>query len=257
MSSSFYLSFGSRRRQLKRGVMLKGDYMHLIMFDLDGTLLKSNTLDIHCFSGAFSSVMGIENIESDWTDYKYVTDEGIVSEIVARQLNRPATKNEILNIRTKIIELLQSQTHTDRDNFAPIPGALDLFCLLKEIRTCGVAIATGCWKESAILKLSTAGFNVENLPIASSDDSHRREEIMSIAYTRALDFWGVSEFETVTYVGDGVWDLRASKKMGYHFIGIGFYNNEAQLRQEGASHIFNDFSDKKAFWAKMDQIWAS
>ena len=77
--------------------------MHLIMFDLDGTLLKSNTLDIHCFSGAFSCVMGIENIESDWTDYKYVTDEGIVSEIVARQLNRPATKNEILNIKHNII----------------------------------------------------------------------------------------------------------------------------------------------------------
>ena len=237
--------------------MLVGDYMHLIMFDLDGTLLKSNALDIHCFSGAFSCVMGIENIGSDWTDFKYVTDEGIVAEIVARQLNRPATKNEIRNIRIKIIELLQSQTHTNRESFEPIPGALELFCLLKEIRSCRVAIATGCWKESAILKLSTAGFDVENLPIASADDSHRREEIMSVAYTRALDFWGVSEFETVTYIGDGIWDLKASKKLGYHFIGIGFYNNEVQLRQEGASHILNDYSDKGAFLAKMDEIWAS
>ena len=100
--------------------MLVGDYMHLIMFDLDGTLLKSNALDIHCFSGAFSCVMGIENIGSDWTDFKYVTDEGIVAEIVARQLNRPATKNEIRNIRIKIIELLQSQTHTNRESFEPI-----------------------------------------------------------------------------------------------------------------------------------------
>jgi hypothetical protein len=48
-----------------------------------------------------------------------------------------------------------------------------------------------------------------------------------------------------------------SKKLGYHFIGIGFYNNEAQLRQEGASHILNDYSDKGAFLAKMDEIWAS
>ena len=86
--------------------MLKGDSMHLVMFDLDGTLLKSNTLDIYCFSGAISNVMGIENIESDWTDFKYVTDEGIVSEIVARRLNRQATQNELLNIRTKNLELL-------------------------------------------------------------------------------------------------------------------------------------------------------
>ena len=235
----------------------KGAYMHLIMFDLDGTLLKSNTLDIHCFCGAFSSVMGIENIESDWTDFKYVTDDGIVSEIVSKQLNRPATKKEIFNIRTKILELLQSQTYTNREKFAPIPGALELFCSLREIRNCGIAIATGCWKESAILKLSTAGFDVENLPIATSDDSHRREEIMGMAYTRALDLWGVSEFETVTYIGDGVWDIKASKKMGYHFIGIGFYNNEAKLRQEGASYILNDYSDKKAFWGKMAEIWTS
>lgn len=231
--------------------------MHLIMFDLDGTLLKSNTLDLYCFCSAFKNVMGIENIESNWTDYKYVTDEGIVSEILTRHLNRPATKNEILKIRTNILELLQSQAMTNQDNFAPIPGALELFCSLKNNWRCGVAIATGCWEESAFLKLSTAGFDVENLPIASSDDSHRREEIMGIAYTRALDFWSVNKFETVTYIGDGVWDLKASKNMGYHFIGIGFYNNETQLRQEGASYILNDYSDQKEFFAKMDKIWTS
>ena len=45
--------------------------------------------------------------------------------------------------------------------------------------------------------------------------------------------------------------------MGYHFIGIGFYNNEAQLRQEGASYILNDYSDQKDFFAKMNEIWTS
>ena len=80
---------------------------------------------------------------------------------------------------------------------------------------------------------------------------------MDIAYTRALDFWSVSQFETVTYIGDGVWDLKASKNMGYHFIGIVFYNNEAQLRQEGASYILNDFRDQKEFFTKMNEIWTS
>jgi phosphoglycolate phosphatase-like HAD superfamily hydrolase len=230
--------------------------MHLIMFDLDGTLLKTNGLDIHCFSGAMISVMGFENIECDWADYKYVTDEGIVSEIVKKRLNRPATQNELINIRKKSLELLQLQAQTNHENFEPIPGALDLFCSLKEIRTCGIAIATGCWRESALLKLSMAGFDTQNFPLASSDDSHRREDIMRIAYTRALDFWGVGEFETVTYVGDGVWDLRASYKMGYHFIGIGFYNNEAKLRQEGASCIFNDYRDQTTFFTQMDKIWS-
>ncbi len=37
------------------------------MFDLDGTLMKSNTLDLQCFSEALKSVIGIENIEKDWS----------------------------------------------------------------------------------------------------------------------------------------------------------------------------------------------
>ena len=231
--------------------------MHLIMFDLDGTLLKSNTLDVECFSEAFHSVMGIDSIEDDWTDFKYVTDEGIVAEIASKQLNRRATEKEISNIRIKIIDLLQAQAHSNRDNFAPIPGSLDLFNSLTEMKNCKVAIATGCWKESAVLKLSTAGFNLENLIIASCDDSHRREEIMSTAYKRSCDLCSVSEFETVTYVGDGVWDIRASRKLGYHFIGVGYYNNEEVLQQEGASHILSDFIDQKAFFDRLDEIWAS
>jgi len=227
------------------------------MFDLDGTLLKSNTLDVDCFSGAFHSVLGIVNIEDDWTDFKYVTDEGIVTEIASKQLNRPATKKEIFNIRVKTLELLQAQANANQDNFKPIPGALDMFHSLAEIGNCKVAIATGCWKESAILKLSTAGFNVGNLAIASCDDSHRREEIMGVAYARAGDLYGVSQFETVTYVGDGVWDIRASRELGYQFIGVGFYNNEKTLRREGATSILTDFKDKKAFFARLDEIWAS
>jgi phosphoglycolate phosphatase-like HAD superfamily hydrolase len=226
------------------------------MFDLDGTLLESNKLDIHCFSGAMTRVMGIENIECDWTDYPYVTDEGIVSEIVKRCLSRPATQRELSDIRSIILELLRSQAGTNPENFAAIPGALDLFDSLKKNGNCGVAIATGCWKESALLKLSTAGFDTTCLPLASSDDSHRREDIMRIAHARALDFWGVGKFETVTYVGDGVWDIKASNKMGYHFIGIGFYNNAAQLRREGASCILNDFRDQTLFFAQMNKIWS-
>jgi phosphoglycolate phosphatase-like HAD superfamily hydrolase len=41
-----------------------------------------------------------------------------------------------------------------------------------------------------------------------------------MAYERARDFYGVNEFETITYVGDGLWDFKASQKMRYHFIGI-------------------------------------
>lgn len=231
--------------------------MHLIMFDLDGTLLRSNTADAHCFSGAFRSVLGIENFNSDWSDFAYVTDEGIVAEMLARHLKRPATQDEKSIVRAKIIQLLREMIVSDANHCGAIPGAIELFGSLGKMPGCTVAIATGCWRESALLKLTAAGFDVERVPMASADDSHRREDIMRKAHERALDFRGEREFKTVTYVGDGIWDLRASRTMGYHFIGIGYYGNGTRLRAEGAPFVFSDFGDRKAFLTRLEKIWGS
>jgi phosphoglycolate phosphatase-like HAD superfamily hydrolase len=230
--------------------------MHLVMFDLDGTLMKSNTVDVQSFTEALESVIGIVNIEKDWSHYRHVTDKGIISEIVARAFGRPVAEDELLNVREKIHQILQYEVAANGWKFSPIPGAIDLLNTFSTIPNCGVAIATGSWKELAYLKLSAAGFNSVNIPLASSDDSHRREEIMVAAFKRALGIYGVRAFDTVTYVGDGMWDLKASKKLGYHFIGIGFNNNRVQMLKEGALHVFSDFRDQEAFFRKMNSIWA-
>ena len=209
--------------------------MHLLMFDLDGTLMKSNTLDVHCFTQAIKSATGIESIQGDWSHYQHVTDKGIVSEILAEAFGRPAQKRELMTVRKEIHHILQQEVSANRWKFAPIPGAVDFLTALKHLPACGLAIATGSWKEMAMLKLSAAGFELGNLPLASSNDSHRREEIMQAAFDRALAFYGVPTFETVTYIGDGAWDLHASKNLGYHFIGIGFNHNREQMLAQGAA----------------------
>jgi phosphoglycolate phosphatase-like HAD superfamily hydrolase len=229
--------------------------MHLIMFDLDGTLIKSDTLDTRCLTSAIEKVMGIDDFERDWAKYNYVTDAGIASEVIDRHLNRKVSHGELCQISDKLLEFLQVEAGTNREKFAPLPGALDLIHGLKADNNCGFAIATGCWEKSARFKLATAEFEVSNFPLASSDDSYHREEIMRIAFERALDFYNVSAFETVTYVGDGIWDLKASLKLGYGFIGIESNNQGGQLQQEGASYILNDFSDQSCFFNMMNQIW--
>jgi phosphoglycolate phosphatase-like HAD superfamily hydrolase len=231
--------------------------MHLLMFDLDGTLMKSNTLDVYCFTEAVKGVTGIEKIESDWSHYKHVTDKGIISQIVSKAFGRSVTEDELMSIRTKIRRILQREIAANGWKFSAIPGAVELLGRLAKIKACGVAIATGSWKELAYLKLSAAGFDAATLPLASSDDSHRREEIMTAAFQRAKGFYGVHEFDTVTYIGDGMWDLGASKKMGYHFIGIGSNDTRVPMIKEGALHVFSDFSDQEGFIAEMDKIWTA
>lgn len=229
--------------------------MHLVMFDLDGTLMQSNALDVQCFTEAIHHVTGIASIDGDWSRYRHVTDEGIISEIVIQAFGRPAAKKIVRDIRARILQILQQEINANGWKFLPIPGAIELIQQLAGIENCGVAIATGSWKESAYMKMAAAGFHAENLPLASSDDSHRRHEIMAAALQRAEAFYKVRAFETVTYVGDGMWDLHASRQLGYHFIGIGFNNNRARMLAEGASQVLADFSDPEAFFTSITKIW--
>jgi FMN phosphatase YigB (HAD superfamily) len=79
-----------------------------------------------------------------------------------------------------------------------------------------VAYATGGWGASALLKLSLAGFPVNDVPLASSDDHHERPQILLRAL-RQLN----GAFDTITYYGDGHWDAVAAKELGWNFVAVG------------------------------------
>ena len=44
----------------------------------------------------------------------------------------------------------------------------------------------------------------------------------------------------------GVWDFKASKTLGYHFIGIEYYDNGAQLRQNGEAYRVQGYIEGSA-----------
>jgi phosphoglycolate phosphatase-like HAD superfamily hydrolase len=51
------------------------------------------------------------------------------------------------------------------------------------------------------------------------------------------------QFETVTYIGDGVWDGIASKQLDYQFIGIGIGNRANDLWANGAKNVFPHYQN--------------
>lgn len=70
---------------------------------------------------------------------------------------------------------------------------------------------------------------------------------MRNALSRAAKFYAQSCFDSVTYIGVGVWDGRASRALGFSFIGIAAEDRAQKLLAEGAQHIFVDYSDSEAF----------
>ncbi len=226
--------------------------MHLVMFDVDGTLTASHQYDSDCYTEAIKDVLGIEQVDSTWITYLHATDTYIAIEIFESAVGRKPSEQELNQVLDRFMFHLQ-RTHVQRSElYREIPGARRVLRALQDDPQFAVAIATGGWYSPARYKLACSGFEIEHIPIASSNDSYIREEIMSIAEDRSRSHYGVTEFDSVIYVGDAVWDTRASASLGYSFIGVG--SNVESLQKAGAVNILKDFDEPALFIELLQRI---
>ncbi len=227
--------------------------MKLIMFDVDGTLTDSNKVDAACFVVALKEAFNIDVADIDWSVFKYVSDEGLSTEIFERTYHRTPAREDLDRTKNSYMNCLKSEIKKSGECCREIPGAVSILRQLKSKPDVALSIATGCWLESAELKLKTAGFDLDGIPIATSSDSMERTRIMQLSLERAASAYGIETFEKITYVGDGVWDANASKKLGYHFIGVGDGTNKQKLMDAGAKTIISDFRDFGMFMNLLKQ----
>ena len=116
-----------------------------------------------------------------------------------------------------------------------------------------VALATGCWKLSALYKLRAAQIEIDNIPAAFADDGIAREEIFRLVVEKALGYYNQNEFDKIVSIGDAAWDVRAAANLKVAFVGIGAGENAAHLRQVGARQVIDDFADYNWFVQFLDK----
>ena len=229
--------------------------MNLIMFDIDGTLTATSGADERCFLRAMSEIFKAAHIDSNWSRYKNVTDEGIVAEAIEEHTGRPPTEADLFNTRIRFLELMEQEASSRPDLFSEISGAGLMLEELDSTPNIAVSIATGGWRDSAAIKLRAAGLDLSHLPMASASDAVSREEIMTISEGRASSAHGSVSFNSVVYVGDGVWDFRAARSLGYHFVGVGTGDKASKLQSEGSIYVVPDFSDLQSFLGMLETLW--
>ena len=213
--------------------------MHLVMFDIDGTLTQSCAVDSECFARAVCETLGLTRIDCEWTRYQHVTDSGIAAEIFERAFARAPDRWELDRVCDRFVELLEERLALDPFLCRAVAGAGQVLSELRARGDIAVALATGGWARSARLKLRTAGLDAADLAFASADDSSSRHQIMLTARGRAAAQYSVERFDSFVYVGDAVWDMDACRNLGVPFIGIG----AGQLQAAGATYVIPDFSD--------------
>ena len=213
----------------------------VFILDLDGTLMPSAEIDDKCFWQAVFDCFGNQDQLPDLHGFKYVTDSGILDEWCVRHLGRSPGVDETGQIKHRFGQLLESAFNHQPEHFSPLPGVSEWLEAIMAHEHVVAGIATGGWEHSARLKLELSGLDRFELPLASSDDAMPRTEIMQIAAQRTLPHQSHDEAD-FTYVGDGTWDLQASRDLDWRFIGIATGARAKQLELAGADQIWKNFS---------------
>lgn len=224
--------------------------MILLLFDLDGTLVDTSADDARLYAAALAQVAGEPVPLYSWEKYSEITASAIAREALAPILGRRVRDGEVYQAREAQTKLWDQAHAQGALQVRAVPGARELFAEAQTRHGYVAAVATGGWGPSALIKLHLAGFPLDNLVIASSDDAETRAKILNTAEILAAAARGCFGFSARVVIGDGVWDARGARAVKGGFVGVSTDPAHAKLlRAEGAAAVIPDFTDRAAFWA--------
>jgi phosphoglycolate phosphatase-like HAD superfamily hydrolase len=192
----------------------------LIIFDIDGTLIHYISAEDQAYLNALKEISQIDRVNTQWDEYNYSTESGILREIFISYLGRYPTPEEEHAIKVNYISSLEKALKASPNSC--IPGAQQVFSHISKLNW-DIAIATGAWSESAKVKLAGSQMPELGVPMAHGDDHYERKDIILTAIQRAKNFYKKEEYHNIIYVGDRPWDREAASMLNIGFIGVGQY----------------------------------
>ena len=217
---------------------------HLLLFDIDGTLITSGGAGEHALHDAARERFGIENALEGIT-LAGATDGLIARKILEKQNVEPTAEN-ITALLDGYLGHLSDRLPKHQGRV--MPGILALLEQLKGREDCVLALLTGNLVKGAEVKLTHYGVWDYFEFGAFADDHHDRNELGKFAQARALEKHG-EEFapEHIFVIGDTPRDIECGKVIGAKTVAIatGNYSRE-ELAECVPDFLFDDLSDTQA-----------
>ena len=207
----------------------------LLIFDIDGTLIDSVSGYHEVIINAMTD-LGIENIDTDFNALKHHTDSYALKYNYENFFDKELPVNLLDQFENLIVTYLKTQPKT-----IAIKGVDKILNQLRDSEY-AFAFATGSLPESAILKMKSAGLEMNAALLATSKTSFSREGFVLEAIEKAKSYYNLTEFEQIISVGDGIWDLKTAQNLDLDFIGIGT-KNKAVMEANGMEFWCEDFTN--------------
>lgn len=226
----------------------------LILFDIDGTLLRTNGAARRAFHRALLEVFGTAGSIATCT-FDGKTDPQIAREILCSAGLTNGTVDRLLPElwRAYLRELAAELSHA-ADGIEVLAGVVRLLDALEEYRdTALVGLLTGNIERGAELKLAAARLSGRFALGAYGSDHERRDALPPIAVERARALCGrVFSGAEIVIVGDTPSDVTCGRALGVRSVAVatGRYNRAA-LAEAGADVVLDDFSDTEASLAAL------
>ena len=227
--------------------------MRVVLFDIDGTILKSGGVGRIAMERALITVFGT----SGSTDYRYdgKTDRQIVRESMRLDgLSDEQIDKEMDRLLDAYVSNLHEELESPNRNVVIFPGVPELFDALEQEPMVTLGLLTGNIHEGAKAKLGAAGIDITRFKVnAFGSDHEDRPELPEIARLRAHEFLGREVAgDRVIVIGDTPADIRCGEAIGAKAIGVatGRFSTE-ELASHGAYAVFENLADTNAVMEKI------
>jgi phosphoglycolate phosphatase len=220
---------------------------NVFLFDVDGTLVRTDGGGRRAFEAAFGDVCGRPDACTG-ISFAGMTDKAIVRRALAAIGQGP---DEALMARVLEAYVRRLPDALAIGSVRVLPGIVSTLEALCADTSCAVGLGTGNLREGARVKLARAGIERWFSFGGYGSDAENRPELLSIGAARGAATLACSVSECrVIVVGDTPLDVAAALAIGAECVAVGTSGfDTAELVRLGARHAFADLADPRALAA--------
>lgn len=224
--------------------------MKLILFDLDGTLIKAGHPGSRALNYAILHITGQEEICSK-VDINGTTDMMNFTEAYRVATGNMPDEDQIREITDRYLARLPHEVEYSVKNgqYEVVKGAEAFLKMLSSRKDVLVGLGTGNIERGAFIKLGPSGLG-RYFPYGGyGEDSHDRARMLKTGVTRGCYLADISPASAEVYIiGDTHKDILAARANGYHcaIVSDGFGNSE-KIQQAKPDFIQPDYTNTKAW----------
>jgi len=217
--------------------------VRLLLFDIDGTLLRCGPQVRRIFATALGEVFGTTG-PIDGYDFSGKTDRQIVVDLIsATGVDTTTVRRRLPEMRDCYLERLDRELSAAEMKVTP--EAERILVELDRRDDVVVGLLTGNWRGGAFTKLGRLGLDRFFGFGAFADDGDDRPELLPVAWRRARKSAGYDFSARQTLIiGDSVHDIRCGSEHGVPVLAVTTgWTTAERLEEAGASWVSKNLSE--------------